>query len=100
MIYKYSRKEIVKKFNNLVAVGAVSDDIFIKYVLAKQDKPVECVSKEKPSTGKHLDKLVVPEKLKTLKIMSYDSIEFSIAMQNRNKINEVIDYLISLQKEK
>ena len=41
MKYKHSRMEVVKKFNNLVAVGAISDKMFCEYLLATKPTKIK-----------------------------------------------------------
>jgi hypothetical protein len=90
--WKYSRKEAIE----LARVRGYGFKSLEKLLLEKQIKPVERVLNEKPSTGKHLDKLVVPDKIEE----DFSCEGFEIEKMFKDKINEIIDYLISLQKEK
>jgi len=123
--WKNNRKFISQCIQDLLNTSFVNSSIPLKtnlliinkYILAKQDqsvkenKPVcncDSIKKDKnihkgncnkcyfpTQTTKHLDKLVVPEKI--------DFGEDYLRMHPRcitDRLNEIIDYLISLQKEK
>lgn len=80
MKYKHSRREVVKKFNNLVAVGAVSDKIFCEYLLATK-----------------------PTKVKKIKRVDFakwqSNRDIDIEIMIENKLNQLVDAVNSLLKK-